>query len=195
MLEEPAEAQRWLALRLCDALRDVLVATRGTLIVGTQLAPSPQLLSELVVGALFARLRSAILRDRARTLAQLEPSLAAHVIDPYLRRGAARADGAVEQPAGRAGVRAEVVPVRATSSHVRTLAVLASAPGLSNRQIETAARVSEHGTFQVLKRLRQRGLIENTSSGRPNAWMLTPYGHMVLELLGARCAPARRWAA
>ena len=57
---------------------------------------------------------------------------------------------------------------------------------LSNREIADAAGLSDEGqTSKLLRRLEQRGLVENVGLGQPygeaNAWLLTAYGERVLD--------------
>ena len=80
------------------------------------------------------------------------------------------------------------------------LSAIARAPRSSNREIAAAAGMVDEGqTSHLLRRLAQRGLIEKVTprsgSRRENAWLLTPAGRRVIELLGlaspAACARVR----
>ena len=69
------------------------------------------------------------------------------------------------------------------------LRAIACAPRSSNREIADAAGISDEGqTSHLLRRLARRGLIEKVTprsgSRRENAWLLTPCGRRVIELLG-----------
>jgi len=73
------------------------------------------------------------------------------------------------------------------------LSAIAYAPCSSNREIAAAAGLSDEGqTSHLLRRLAERGLIEKVrprnGSRRENAWLLTPCGRRVIELLGLATA-------
>jgi hypothetical protein len=63
--------------------------------------------------------------------------------------------------------------------------VIASSAHLSNGEIAIAASMNSKQTSRGLKLLEQRALIENASRapGESNAWLLTPYGRSVLEVI------------
>jgi DNA-binding MarR family transcriptional regulator len=140
-----------------------------------------------------------MLKGDGRGLVELAPSLMSFILVPYLGRGAAKADLAGE-PAlpAQAPPRAEVVPIRPHPRTMLALRLIAQAPGLSNREIAIALGIKpgdKGHTSRLLKPLEQRGLIENASvvkaPGEQNAWLLTPYGHRVLELITDSFAAAR----
>lgn len=169
------------------ALGEVLNAGRGTVIVGVELTPSTLLIAELVLTAVLSVIRAELLKDDPAPLASLAPSLLSFIVEPYLGAGAANAD-AHRDLSERARAAAKVLPIRPHPTIIGALGVIASTPGLSSRQLET--RISKKDASgsdisDVLKRLRQRGLIENTRQARnlPNAWRLTPYGRRILELV------------
>jgi DNA-binding MarR family transcriptional regulator len=84
--------------------------------------------------------------------------------------------------------RARELPIRATYRTTRVLDAIASAPESSNREIADLAGLSDEGqASKLLARLVRRELIENVGRGHAwgesNAWVLTPYGRRVVELL------------
>ena len=199
LVEWPADevAQAACTLRVGRALRDVLEAGHGEVIVGAELTPSTALIAELVVTGVVSLVRSHLLRGEKRRLVSLAPQLMSAVVVPYLGRGAAKADRE-QEPAGVGDtwVRAEVVPVRPQPQTLVTLGLLASAPSLGNREIATATGLDSKQVSKILKTLEQRCLVENAWVGPAtrgsNAWVLTPYGHRILELITRSFAAARR---
>ena len=194
LLEQPLEGPVVVdaTRRIHAALSELLNAGRGTVIVGAELTPSTTLIAELVVTAVLSVIRSRMLNEPGRPLVALAPSLMTFIVEPYLGRGAANAELLRSDAAGgvRVSLEAKVLPVRAHPRIMGVLRLIASSPGLSSRDIELAlsgkdARGSD--ISDVLKRLQQRGLIESTRRLRnePNAWVLTPYGGRVLELMTA----------
>ncbi len=182
--------------RVDGALAEVLDAGRGAVVVGSELTPPSALIAELLVMGVLSVIRRSLLRDPAAPLAGLAPSLMRFVVEPYLGRGAANADLARRQPGARRPSQAQVVPIRPHPSVMRALGVIASTPGLSSHAIELADSGEDRGgkhISDVLKRLEQRGVIENARRARnlANAWLLTPYGRRVLELntVGSAVAP------
>jgi hypothetical protein len=127
----------------------------------------------------------------------LAPALMSFIVVPYLGRGAAKADLA-GNPAVDSGSRAVVVPIRPHPRTMLALHVIVSTPRLSDRELAAAVGISPEGGFrsELLRPLKQRGLIENASPGRaprePNAWLLTLYGHRVLEVIADTFAAAHR---
>jgi len=192
-LERPFEgaAARECTERLHRALSEVLGEARSELVVGGKLEPPAELIAELLATAVFSIIRAQMLKGRDRRLASLAPSLMSSIVVPYLGRGAARADRSghhSDEP--RTPPRPEVLPIRPHPRPVLALEVIASQPSLSNQEVGSAVGIEGDGGGQIaklLKPLERRGLIENASlnhrRGEPNAWLLTPYGHRVLQLL------------
>jgi hypothetical protein len=120
------------------------------------------------------------------------------IVAPYLGPAVAAAElVGRSSSAGRVPVRAAGLPIGSAAaapvhvSHRTTLVLhaIAAAPRSSNREIAKAAGLSDEGqTSHLLRRLAQRGLIEKvrsrSGSRRENAWLLTPCGRRVVELLG-----------
>ena len=185
-VDQPQLAVEVLAERLEPALVEVLEAARVELIIGTELRPARALIAELVVCASLSAVRGALSREQRVSLRALAPSLTHAVVDPYLERGAQRADfaaGRVEGPSPAA--QAEIQPIRPTRAHLLALGALADTPGLRNREITRSAGLSGSGeASHLLHRLSGRGLIENVAAtSEPKTWALTFYGERVLELL------------
>jgi hypothetical protein len=184
------------ARRVHRALGEVLREGRGEVIVGANLAPPTELIAELVTLAVFSIIRARMLRPPRTPLVELAPALMTFIVVPYLGRGAAKADVA-GKPAAETQ-RAVVVPIRPHPRTMLALDVIVSTPGLSDCEVAAAVGINPEGCFrsELLRPLKQRGLIENASSGRaprePNAWLMTPYGHRVIEVIAHTFAAAHR---
>jgi AcrR family transcriptional regulator/DNA-binding MarR family transcriptional regulator len=73
------------------------------------------------------------------------------------------------------------LPMRVTGRTLMVVEAIDKLPGASNREVATAAGITDQGQIsKLLARLERLGLIENTGhghlSGEPNAWRLTPLG-------------------
>jgi DNA-binding MarR family transcriptional regulator len=80
--------------------------------------------------------------------------------------------------------------MRLTYRTVRVLLAIASHPTASNRQVASAAGITDQGQIsKLLSRLHTLGLIENAggdhAQGEPNAWTLSPRGHHLAHTLQA----------
>ena len=154
--------------------------------------PSPQLMGELVAGGVFAVIRTRMLEQEGTALVELAPSLTSFVVTPYLGHAATRAEFAGSwSDRNHTLSRAAVLPIRPTRRTALVLRAIVSAPRSNNREIAEAAGLIDEGqTSKLLARLERRGLIKNVgigaARGEPNAWLLTPDGHRVLELIGER---------
>jgi hypothetical protein len=90
------------------------------------------------------------------------------------------------------------VPIRPHHRTMLALHVIVLTPGLSDREVAAAVGINPEGGFrsELLRPLKQRGLIENASTSgpprEPNAWLMTPYGHRVLEVIADSFAAAHR---
>ena len=190
--------------RVQQALGEVLNGARAEVIVGCELMPSPALIAELLVGGVHSVIRSRMLKGQGSALVGLAPSLMTFIVEPYLGRGAAKADLAGKPaPASEMLSRAEMVPIRPIPLTMLALRLIASEPHLSDREIATTVGINDAkgNELKFLRRLEQRGLIENAGPdkrrgernawlsdlgerrGERNAWLLTPYGRRVLELI------------
>ncbi len=74
--------------------------------------------------------------------------------------------------------------MRLTYRTVRVLLAISANPDASNRQVATAAGISDQGQIsKLLTRLQSLGLIQNGggdhAKGEPNAWTLTAKGQEV----------------
>jgi hypothetical protein len=167
-----------------------------------ELTHDPQLTSELIAGGVVSVVRGCVLEgegegEGARPLVELAPELMAFIVGPYLGQGAAMAElegrpAPLEEERGPGGRR-----LYATRRTRLVLRAIASSPRSSNREVAQAAGLSDEGqTSKLLRRLAQRGLIENVGSGRGggrcNAWLLTARGERVLTRFGGPAAGERR---
>jgi AcrR family transcriptional regulator len=80
------------------------------------------------------------------------------------------------------------LPMRVTDRTLLVMEVVGNRPGASNREIATAAGITDQGQIsKLLTRLTRLGLVENTGlghlSGEPNAWKLTLLGKRVTQQL------------
>jgi hypothetical protein len=185
------------ARRVHRALGEVLREGRGEVIVGADLAPPTELIAELVTLAVFSIIRARMLKGQRRPLVELAPALMRFIVTPYLGRGAAKADLAGE-PEVESGSRAVVVPIRPHPRTMLALRVIAATPRLSDCEVAAAVGINPDGGYrsELVRPLVQRGLIENASPGgpprEPNAWLMTPYGLRVLEVIADSFAAAHR---
>jgi DNA-binding MarR family transcriptional regulator len=189
------------ARRVHGALGVVLEEGRGGVIVGADINPSTALIAELVTLGGLSLIRMSMLRQPNTALVDLAALLMSAIVVPYLGLGAAKADrraGAelVAAAASEVPVRAAVVPIRPQPHALLVLRVLVSAPLSGNREIGLATGLDSKQTLKAVRLLEQRGLIENARSGlasrAPNAWLLTPYGERILELITDSFAAAGR---
>lgn len=162
---------------------------------------APALVGELIVGGVFSVIRTSMLENDGGKLVELAPSLMAFIVAPYLGQGAARAElegspyGRTNMPGTEPGItragaisRAAELPVRATHRTTLVLRAIAQTPYLNNREVARSAGLVDEGqASKLLARLERHGLIENVgvgaTRGEPNAWLLTPEGHRVFELI------------
>ncbi len=166
----------------------------------------PRMTAELVAGGAFAVIRARMINENGEragfgdSLVELAPALMSFIVRPYLGETAARAEltGAavpVDTPPTHSGV----LPIRPTHRTTLVLRAINAAPRSTNREVADAAGLSDEGqTSKLLRRLERHRLIENVgigaARGEPNAWLLTPEGRRVVELLGesfAERAPRR----
>ena len=156
----------------------------------------PQLTSELVIGGVFSLLRTHIANpdNHPEALVGLAPCLLAFIIRPYIgHAGTAAQLGRPAAPTEHLPAQAVEFPLPSPVPVTRrtrlVLDAIASAPRSNNREIATAARIVDDGQIShLLQRLARRGLIvkvaPRSGSRRANAWLLTPSGQRVVELLG-----------
>ena len=158
--------------------------------------PEPRLTAELLIGGVLSVIRARLSGPEgdARALAEMLPSLMSLIALAYLGQADASAELAADGPDPSrvpqlplASAGASPVPVTYRTALV--LGAIARAPRSSNREIAAAAGLGDEGqTSHLLRRLAQRGLIEKVSprngSRREKAWLLTPCGQRVIELLG-----------
>jgi hypothetical protein len=187
---EAPVAQEALALHCRERVLDVLrglVGDRGPRALG-ELSPDSRFTRDLIAGGVFAVVRGCVLEDEesgAGRLVELAPSLMAFIVGPYLGQAAASAELAGtcapfgEEP-GAGGRK-----LYATRRTRLVLHAIASAPRSSNREVASAAGLVDEGqASKLLRRLAERGLVENVGTGqgggRCNAWLLTARGERAL---------------
>jgi hypothetical protein len=186
LVREAPVAEEALALR-CRAR--VLGVLTGLLDDGApqacgEPAGSPELTSELMAAGVFATVRSRVLVGTSKPLVELTPELMAFIVRPYLGQAAARMElegrGAPFEERGPGGRR-----LYATRRTRLVLGAIAAAPRSSNREVARAAGLADEGqASKLLRRLCERGLVENVgfgqAGGRCNAWVLTARGERAL---------------
>jgi AcrR family transcriptional regulator len=157
-----------------------------------------RLTAEGLVGAVLAVIHARLVDRSARPLLSLLNPLMGMIVLPY--RGAAACEREQRRPAPRAqrpvaprGNPLRELDMRLTYRTVLVLLAIASSPASSNRQVATAAGISDQGQIsKLLARLQSLGLIGNTggdhAKGEPNAWTLTPRGSEVTRTLQAQAA-------
>ena len=180
-----------------------LLEDRGPQAIG-ELTAEPHLTAELVTGGVFSVIRQRIgeLEADGAPLVSLAPSLMAFIVRPYLGQAVASAelagDGAdTAEARARGGESIVAPPVPVSQRTTLVLSAIGRAPRSSNREIAAAAGLGDEGqTSHLLRRLAQRGLIEKvrprSGSRRENAWLLTPCGRDLIELLVAAGAARPR---
>jgi hypothetical protein len=211
--DEPERGRFLIAAeRVCDGVgleceRRLLGVLSGLLDDGApqalgELTSDPQLTSELIAGGVFSAVRTCMLeREEAeggghrRALVELAPELMAFIVRPYLGQAAASMElsgrPAPFEERGPGGRR-----LYATRRTRLVLRAIAAAPRSSNREVAQAAGLADEGqTSKLLRRLAERGLIENVGfgqqGGRSNAWLLTTRGERALARFGDPTAEGR----
>jgi AcrR family transcriptional regulator len=154
----------------------------------------PPLTAEGTIGGVLSVLHTRLTEETTEPLTELTAPLMSMIVLPYLGPAAARKE--LEQPAPArppANQYAASDPLRdlgmrLTYRTVRVLLSIAQAPGSSNREIGTAAEVTDQGQIsKLLTRLQRFGLIHNTGlgpgTGAPNAWTLTQQGWTIQTMI------------
>lgn len=148
--------------------------------------PSSEFTAELSVGGVFSLVRARMLEGTRELFVELAPSLMAFIVAPYRAPTGSLAPERLGAAADDKELRFQHLPVRATYRTTRVLSAIGTSPGLNNREIAEAAGLTDEGqTSKLLRRLEDRGLIQNFGLGQPyggaNAWRLTAYGERVLD--------------
>jgi AcrR family transcriptional regulator len=158
--------------------------------------PSP-LAAEAAVGAVLSVIHQRLLKDSGMPLTALLGELMSTIVLPYqgvqaaqreLRKPTPRVEP-VKRPAHRDPL--EGLDMRITYRTVRALIAIGATPNASNRQIATAAGITDQGQVsKLLARLRSLGLVhndgQNHSRGTPNSWSLTPRGQEIEQTIRAQ---------
>jgi hypothetical protein len=147
--------------------------------------PWSELTAELVVGGVFSVLHKRALEEPSAPFVELAPSLMAFIMAQY-PGSSVNLNAGREGAANSAESHLQRLPVRVTYRTTRVLDAIGDSPGLSNRDIAEAAGLIDEGqTSRLLRRLEQRGLVQNVGVGQAyggaNAWLLTAYGKRVLD--------------
>jgi hypothetical protein len=133
--------------------------------------------------------------EGGESLVELAPSLMAFIVAPYLGQAAASEElsgaSAPVEEWGAGGRR-----LYATRRTRLVLRAIAAAPRSSNREVARAVGLCDEGqTSKLLRRLAERGLIENVGfgqeGGQANAWLLTARGERMLTRLGETASEGR----
>ncbi len=202
-----APVDRALAFRCEQRVLGVLTTLMddGSPQVIAEAMSEPELTAEFVIGGVFSVIRTRLRKTGATALVELAPRLMSFIVRPYLGQTAAEAEleggwSGVGQTSTLSFELPVAPPIPVTRRTTLVLGAIACAPRSSNREIATAAGLGDEGqTSHLLRRLAQRGLIEKvrprSGSRRENAWLLTPCGRRVVELLGAASAAGSRASA
>jgi hypothetical protein len=145
----------------------------------------PELTAELVVGGVLTVLRNRLLDASREPFVELAPSLIAFIMAHY-PGASASINAGHETPEKDDESHPQRLPVRVTYRTTRVLEAIGESPGLSNRDIAEAAGLTDEGqTSRLLRRVEERGLVQNVGVGQAyggsNAWLLTAYGQRVLD--------------
>ena len=178
---------------MLEKLTKVIDKGRPAARAGTQLEP---LIAEVLVGGVLAVIYARLESNTKRLVDLLNPLMFVIVL-AYLGVGAARRELSRPVPqitparAKPAGARDPLkdLDMRLTYRTLRVLAALASAPGISNREVADAAGIKDQGQIsKLLARVGRQGLVHNTVQGQlkgePNAWILTSRGAEVEQATG-----------
>jgi AcrR family transcriptional regulator/DNA-binding MarR family transcriptional regulator len=161
--------------------------------------PAPSLTAECVVGGACAVIQGRLREGRPRGLLALTSPLMGVIVLPYLGPAAAAREQERPPPAPAPPPRPTApqrprsaalasLNMRLTYRTLRTLEAIAAEPGASNRDVATAAEISDQGQIsKLLGRLQALGLLRNTGEGadrgRSNAWCLTALGEELADAM------------
>ena len=173
-----------------------------------QLTHTPALSAQLIAGGVLSVIRARMSEPEQdpSALADLAPALTSFIAVAHLGQAHASeellldsrpAEELPTQTSSRAVAAASCPPIPVTRRTSLVLDAIARAPRSSNREIAAIAGIIDEGQIShLLRRLAQRGLIAKVAprngSRRENAWLLTPSGRDVIELLGLDHTPDTR---
>jgi AcrR family transcriptional regulator len=185
---------------LVRAIDEGRSATQGRSATPRKTPLLPPLTAEGVVGAVLSVIHTRLSESRAKPLTGLLGELMGVIVMPYLGQAAAQKE--LRKPAPQIKTKTrhahrdplDGLEMRITYRTVRVLMVIAEHPDASNRQIASAAGISDQGQVsKLLARLEHLGLIENRGvgpiKGAPNAWQLTPRGRHVEQAIRVQTTP------
>ncbi len=155
-----------------------------------------RLVAEGAVGAVLSMIHTRLQGPSPPRLRGLLNPLMSIIVLPYLGARAAERELRRPIPRARAIPRSHSDPLRdldmrLTYRTVRVLIAVASQPGASNRQVATAAGISDQGQIsKLLRRLETLGLLANSGGdharGEANAWVLAAKGEEVERAIRAQ---------
>jgi hypothetical protein len=166
-------------------LRVLVTETQAQASASGWFVPWPELTADLVVGGITSVLRTCIREGACEPFMELVPSLMGFIMAQY--PGSSTNVTAAGTASGNdVGSRLQRLPVRVTYRTTRVLDAIGDSPGMNNRDIADAAGLTDEGqTSRLLRRLEERGLVQNVGVGHTyggaNAWLLTAYGQRVLD--------------
>jgi AcrR family transcriptional regulator len=159
----------------------------------------PPLAAESAAGAVLSVIHRRLVEGGGEPLMALLGELTGVIVLPYL--GSAAAQRELHRPVPQIKTRTrsssgdplDGLDMRITYRTVRVLIALGASPHASNREVATAAGISDQGQVsKLLTRLESLGLAHNDSvghsKGAPNAWILTPRGQQVEQALRVQTA-------
>jgi AcrR family transcriptional regulator/DNA-binding MarR family transcriptional regulator len=194
VVESLAAGPRALAQRAVVLRALVAAVDEGRSAMPKKAPQPPPLTAEGVVGAVLSVIHTRLLDPEAKPLTGLLGELMSAIVLPY--QGSAAAQKELRKPAPPLKTKTssahrdplDGLDMRITYRTVRVLMTIAQHPDASNRQIATAAGISDQGQVsKLLARLEHLGLIYNRGlgpvKGAPNAWQLTARGRHVEQAI------------
>lgn len=164
---------------------------------------------EAVVGAVVAILHARLLEEPTPSLAPLGASLMSVIALPYLGVTAARGELVRGQPSPSPPPKTRASPSRrrapagaetggrrgASRREIQVLAAIEERPGLTNREVAAAVKISDPAqASRLLGRLHRRGLLKDDAANRrgpEKAWRLTSSGARALAAGSPQIAKRR----
>ncbi len=162
----------------------------------------PPLTGQSTVGGAISVLHARLLQPQPHPLTELLNPLMSMIVLPYLGRPTATHELERNTPntptnhnnrSKHPDDPFKDLPIRITFRTARVLTTINAHPEASNRQIGDAAGIPDQGQIsKLLHRLARNGLIENHehdhTTGKPNAWQLTPRGHAIQHAIDTHAA-------
>ena len=197
VVEAPA-AGRAVLERRAQVLGELIEAVDRGRAESERTATLTPLTAEGLIGSVLAVLHARMVSGGTPALEELTNPLMSMIVLPYLGPAAARQELKRRLPTRRrrqpqfedGASQLNELPMRITYRTMRVLGVIAATPGASNRQIATAADITDQGQVsKLLQRLERLGLIVNAWAGQErgmaNQWQLTPVGGEIARATGS----------